>query len=129
MKNLSLDSLYTSLLHTPPRECAKKKKVTPSLLPVPPTSFRPAPTTSFRPAPTTETAGAFSPSVATLSQLNPEGSPPPHLGTLDVNLAAVIFLDNALSQRQTKSPAALLGSETRLEDIAYVFLTNALAGI
>ena len=51
MKNLSLDSLYTSLLHTPPRECAKKRRspllffLFPLLLfvPLPPLLFVPLP--------------------------------------------------------------------------------------
>lgn len=48
MKNLSLDSLYTSLLHTPPRECAKKKRSPLLFVPLPLLLFVPLPPLKLR---------------------------------------------------------------------------------
>ena len=39
----------------------------------------------------------------------------------------MIFFDDAFSQRESQSPAALLGGEARTEHVADVFLANALA--
>ena len=64
-----------------------------------------------------------------LPQLDAEGRALAHLRAAHVDASVVIFLHDALRQAQSQSPASLLGREAGPEDVADVFLADALARV
>ena len=64
-----------------------------------------------------------------LLQFDSEGGSLPHFAALHPDFTVVIFLHDALGERESQTPSTLLGSEARTEHVAQVFLPDSLSGI
>ena len=67
--------------------------------------------------------------LAEAGELDAEGGALAELAILHIDFAAVIFLDNALHEREPESPATFLGGVARIEHILEVLVRDSLSGV